>query len=250
MDLKEIKDFIKQVENELLEIPENDLESYLFDEFDVPIFFRTHNFDIKHITNLHFKANSYLTIIRDLAPTRDDEVFEILISLLKIKLILDNTIKSHPKYTKVRFNKEYNKKQNKLKNNVFIPLHKDISKRKLKFITMTFELLVEEMRINKSQKQTFAYLFLPFINKEKIIWNAPIYDLKRFFDLMIEKQLIVPQEYFNEFISENFRIQNKQGKCQSFKVTSFKTANTKTGYQNEYYKWEDKIENLKHSLIS
>ena len=84
---------------------------------------------------------------------------------------------------------------------------------------------------------------------EPVKWNYPIYDLKRFFDVLITEYIIVQPVYFNEYVTHNFLILNKEKIFQPFKIKSFQTAKVKKGYNDLFYFWSTNLIKMKKKLL-
>ncbi len=210
------------------------------------------NLEFEFLQQTHFQINKCILNSKSLILIDNKNEYDDMIDqLLNLKLIVDSLIKNHNLYTKVKFEKEFYKLWDKYigKDN-FIPLHKNIKSKYISFLKPIYVLLIDEKRIEKSQRKLFLSLFFPIKINQQIRWNDSIYDLRRFFDLLIDKELIEKPKYFNQYISDNFIILNKTKEYQEFTENSFKTSHEKTGYNNPttYSFWESKIENISDQL--
>lgn len=257
MDLKEIEKFIEDISKILYNIPDTIIRDYILDEFDIPMFLNS-KFDFDFLKHTHFQINAYLIQIKQLIFSDDKEKCDVIVNdLLCLKLLTDNLIKNQSDYKKamVNYEKEYNGFLLNLKGeDNYIPLHNSIKIKRTTFIKLIYKLIRDEKRIDNSASQRKAIISLFFSSKqdEPIKWNHSIYDLKRFFDLLIENNLITIPKYFNGLIVNNFLILNKQNNFQKFTVKSFQTSKEKNGYQsnhnNQYQHWELKIKEIKEKL--
>ena len=253
MELEEVKDFINQTKKKINKIPNDTISLFIIDEFEIPTFLNNKQLDYEYLKDVHFKINSYIIIIKKFIPVENELYKKYLIPLLKLKLQIDSLVKSNSNYTKTNFENNYQKLLGEFKNESYIILTETIKPKRLVFIKKLFSLLSNEEinRIDKTsvQRMAFYYLFLPFEKKEKVKWNGSIYDLKAFFDIILEFNFINTSKYFNEFITKHFAIRNKQNNFQSFTIKSFQTSNTKEGYNKESYLfWKEKLSQLKETF--
>lgn len=253
MDFKEVIEFINNTRKILYSFTDNFIDSYIISDFEPPIFLNI-NYDYDFLQNTHLKITKYLFEIKHAIIHYDNnECEEIINQLLSLKLTFDSLIKNHKSYTMGKFQKNYGNLLSDFKGeDNFIPIHQEIKSKKSIFIKLIYELIKNEKRVDNSVTQRKAFISLFFSTKleEPIKWNHHIYDLKRFFDLLMENEFIEQPMYFNEFIIKNFLILNKQERFQYFTIKSFQTSKEKRGYNdtNQYYHWDNKLKNIKSRL--
>ncbi|HEY9168281.1 MAG TPA: hypothetical protein VIN72_02200 [Lutibacter sp.] len=253
MEIKELKKFIIDTRKILYNIPDYILEDYIKNDFEFPVFLNI-TYDYHYLQETHFKINTYLFEINPIILVDDKkECDEVVNQLICLKIFTDSLIKSHNKYTKGKFQKIYDNRFLEIKGeDNFIPIHNEINSKKSIFMKLVYRLIINENRIDNSdnQRKAFISLFFPTKQVEPIKWKYPIYDLKRFFDLLMENNLINQPKYFNELIINNFLILNKQNHFQKFTIKSFQTSKEKEGYNHneEYFDWEKKIQEIKVKL--
>lgn len=248
MDIEEIKNFIIESDNKLFNVNDQIIDNYILDNFEIPMFINN-NYDYDFLKQIHFQISAYIFHIEEVVLLDDtNESDRVVDDLLRLKIFVDNIIKNHNSYTEAKFKKEYNSYLLELKKeDNYISIHDDIKHNKSNFIKSLYNLLIKEKRISSSQNQRKAFISLFFPTKlmEPVKWNYPIYDLKRFFDVLIKKNIIAQPDYFNEYVTHNFLILNKQKIFQPFKVKSFQTSKDKQGYNDLYYIWDQNLIKIK-----
>lgn len=258
MGFKEIATFIKNTQSELFDLSEeffnNDLDNYIVGENELPLLMHS-RFEYEYLKEIHFKVYSNIEFIKDFVlynKFNENKIKSLILKLISLKELTDSLIKSHPDYKPKLFINNFEKLKNEaLSKGNFIELNDNLKFKRIKFLKLIYHKLVEMDRISKDATQLKAFKSLFFEDKktkENIIWKNRVYDLKLFFDLLIDKNIIKPNNKINLFVTNNFKTQEKNENPKSFKTSSYKTSNQKASYQEGFYEWENTIENLALNL--
>lgn len=266
MGFEEISEFISETKQTLNNKSYSVVENCFLEDSQIPMFINIGNtykrsidknfqitVDYEDLSESHFRIAKYLFTIRgQILIDETIDYDEVLYDLSSLKLLLDNLIKNHQEYTPGKFSKKYDRLWAQFIGEYnFIPLHNNIQGRYSRFLKPLYKLVSEERIGNsKKQRQAFISLFFPSKIKEPIKWNGPIYDLRRFLDLLIEFELIEKPIYFNKYVSDNFQIKNRTNRYQEFDEKSFKTSYNQVGYNNpdNYSYWEKKVKDISDKL--
>ncbi len=222
MEIEEVKSFIEKTTNKL---SDNFVETYIIKGFDVPMLIHE-KFNYEYLKKIHFQTILYINDIKNaILNIQNDYEFELK-QLTKLKLIIDNLIKQHPKYTKVKFEKHYENLYNEYyrKGNALeIKLNK-----KLKQIMELYSILIKNDRIDKNQRKAFISLFFndkPI--KDKILWKAQIYDLRAFLNTLKDIQIIKADINIDDFAPLYFNYLSKRHEFKEFDKNYSKSLQNK-----------------------
>lgn len=239
MSREEIENEIYFIEKELLGLLEPNIEHFILDDRDIPIFSILKKQSIGNLRILHIRINTLLEYARTLIEIEEISHDKNIYKCLLLKSHIESLVQLHPQFSHKKYPGTYKYKLDIQKGNNFIVLNRNIVSNPPKFLSALYNLTINNNKVLKStpQRRAFVSLFYPFKAEEELKWCGPVYTLRRFFDRLAELNLIEKNKYFNSFISQSCLIKDKSGNFTKFKTNSFKTSNNKVGYQEVYNDW-------------
>jgi hypothetical protein len=248
MEIKEIKNFIKYVNNVILKIPNNIIEDYIIYDNEIPLFFNW-TLDYNGLKEIHTRLINTIYDAKTLVLIEEDEAEKYIYELIRLKLLIDNLIRNHPKAGKLskgKFEKDYLKQIEDGEIN-FLKFHSKEKHTKLNIIIKLYKNLIKLNRVENSNIQRKAFIALFF--KDKIIntqlkWNGVDSDLRAFLKVLVDLKLNNNLSDINTFAVKNFKNINSKGIYKEINYNTFKSYQDKSQFYKLCNEWEIIITNL------
>lgn len=247
MDYNSLKLFVDSINNELFTPPNNIVEDYIINDFEIPFYLNwVHNYD--RLKEIHKNIIKNLKISKDLIEY--ENVDDIIYELLKLKLIVDNLIQNHKKDQKKnlgKFKKDSIRKEG-LKKLETLQFHSSRQGKKTITIFNIYRYLVKSKRVTNDPIQRKAFIALFFeqkINKTYINWYNNDVDLRAFLTGIINCNIIkYNASDINQFAFENFKNLDSKGNLKLIKKNTFRSYQDKPHFRDSLSKWTESLLNI------